>query len=357
MISIFRQLLVALLIAALGFPAVSECKAISVNPATVTYDYDAFGVLIHSTGSTPNNYLFAGEQFDPDLNLYYNRARYLNTSTGRFWTMDTFEGTTTEPLSLHKYLYASGSPVDQLDPDGHDDIAELTTSFAINSALSNFSTVGLRSGPGGAAWQVLAHALIPSWVWDSLASSLTPDAVDVGFSFTGTQRFGPVSITGGPGFEALFGVKAGPHWATYLSASLLANFGGSAVGTTLAGTGGLVWNLPSAADYAGPFVSFSVPASLLPDNTIAKISGGLMAATAGLFAYSKSNAAYLAFLAASDGTLTLLADSKNLTLNVFWGWSTNTWGVTVSLGPANQTPHLQYGVTADILLTSNVPFE
>ena len=52
----------------------------------VTYDYDAFGNLIHSTGSTPNNYLFAGEQFDPDLNLYYNRARYLNTTTGRFWS-------------------------------------------------------------------------------------------------------------------------------------------------------------------------------------------------------------------------------------------------------------------------------
>src|SRR5690349_3601973 len=29
----------------------------------VTYDYDAFGNLIHSTGTTPNNYLFAGEQF------------------------------------------------------------------------------------------------------------------------------------------------------------------------------------------------------------------------------------------------------------------------------------------------------
>src|SRR6202790_4431369 len=58
---------------------------------TDTYDYDAFGTLIHSTGTTPNNYLFAGEQFDPDLNLYYNRARYLNTSAGRFWSMDTAE--------------------------------------------------------------------------------------------------------------------------------------------------------------------------------------------------------------------------------------------------------------------------
>src|SRR5437868_4163073 len=62
--------------------------------------YDAFGNLLHSTGTTPNNYLFAGEQFDPDLHLYYNRARYLNTSTGRFWSMDSYEGDQQSPASL-----------------------------------------------------------------------------------------------------------------------------------------------------------------------------------------------------------------------------------------------------------------
>jgi YD repeat-containing protein len=41
----------------------------TTGAVTDTYDYDAFGNLIHSTGSTPNNYLFAGEQFDPDLHL------------------------------------------------------------------------------------------------------------------------------------------------------------------------------------------------------------------------------------------------------------------------------------------------
>ena len=55
----------------------------SSGNVTDTYDYDAFGNEIHSTGTSPNNYLFAGEQYDPDLNLYYNRARYLNTNTGR----------------------------------------------------------------------------------------------------------------------------------------------------------------------------------------------------------------------------------------------------------------------------------
>jgi RHS repeat-associated protein len=92
----------------------------STGAATDSYDYDAFGNLIHSTGSTPNLYLFAGEQFDPDLNLYYNRARYLNTSTGRFINMDSFEGDSDSPLSLHKYLYAGGDPIGQVDPSGKD---------------------------------------------------------------------------------------------------------------------------------------------------------------------------------------------------------------------------------------------
>ena len=105
---------------------------------TDTYDYDAFGNLIHSSTTlaspTPNNYLFAGEQFDPDLNLYYNRARYLNVSTGRFWTPDSIEGLDFEPQSLHRYLYASSDPVGHVDPSGHEDA---------DIASNTFSTVGL----------------------------------------------------------------------------------------------------------------------------------------------------------------------------------------------------------------------
>ncbi len=92
----------------------------TTGAVTDTYDYDAFGNLIHSTGTTPNNYLFAGEQFDPDLNLYYNRARYLNVSTGRFWSMDSFEGALSDPLSLHKYVYCFGDGPDCIDRSGHD---------------------------------------------------------------------------------------------------------------------------------------------------------------------------------------------------------------------------------------------
>ena len=113
---------------------------------TDTYDYDAFGNVVHSTGSTPNNYLYSGEQFDPDLHLYYNRARYLNVSTGRFWTMDTDEGDKADPSSLHKYLYTSGSPVDLVDPSGNQGYAEtvitLPTSYVI-VGLAVISLVGV----------------------------------------------------------------------------------------------------------------------------------------------------------------------------------------------------------------------
>ena len=111
----------------------------STGTVTDTYDYDAFGNLIHSTGTSYNNYLFAGEQFDPDLNLYYNRARYLNVSTGRFWSMDTYEGVVNDPLSLHKYMYADQNPVSARDPSGHDPLVDALAAVVVVAALVTFT--------------------------------------------------------------------------------------------------------------------------------------------------------------------------------------------------------------------------
>jgi RHS repeat-associated protein len=95
----------------------------STGAVTDTYDYDAFGNLINTTGSTPNVYLYRGEQFDPDLGLYYLRARYYNPVTGRFLTRDPGAGRISVPATLHKYLYAAGDPVNQLDPTGNNPTA------------------------------------------------------------------------------------------------------------------------------------------------------------------------------------------------------------------------------------------
>jgi RHS repeat-associated protein len=61
---------------------------------------------------------YRGEQYDSDLGLYYLRARYYNTMTDRFVSMDPSSGVITDPKTLHKYLYANGDPVDLADPTG-----------------------------------------------------------------------------------------------------------------------------------------------------------------------------------------------------------------------------------------------
>ncbi len=91
---------------------------------TDTYDYDAFGNLISRTGATSNDYLYSGEQFDANLGFYYLRARYINPESGRFWTVDGFDGHITESKSLHKYTYADSNPTNRVDPSGNFSIAE-----------------------------------------------------------------------------------------------------------------------------------------------------------------------------------------------------------------------------------------
>lgn len=110
---------------------------------TDSYDYDSFGNLINQIGTTPNNYLFAGEQFDPDLGFYYNRARYLNTNSGRFLTMDSFPENRFKPLSLHRYLYVSANPANLIDPSGLDGI-DITNSLDFASILSTIPVLSIN---------------------------------------------------------------------------------------------------------------------------------------------------------------------------------------------------------------------
>jgi RHS repeat-associated protein len=96
----------------------------SAGAVTDSYEYDAYGNEFTVSGTTPNNYLYRGEQYDPDLGLYYLRARYYNPTTGRFMSRDPENGNQLDPATLHKYLYAGGDPANRLDPLGKVIIAE-----------------------------------------------------------------------------------------------------------------------------------------------------------------------------------------------------------------------------------------
>jgi RHS repeat-associated protein len=113
----------------------------AAGAVTDAYDFDAFGVALASTGSTPNVYLYTGQQFDPNLGFYYLRARYYDAVAGRFVTTDSAAGDIYDPVSLHRYLYANGNPVDNWDPTGREEWSLANVSFT-NTMIAALS-VGL----------------------------------------------------------------------------------------------------------------------------------------------------------------------------------------------------------------------
>jgi RHS repeat-associated protein len=89
-----------------------------------------------STGEVENDYLFAGEQFDGELEQYYLRQRFYDAGVGRFTRRDTYEGRVGEPVTLHKYLYGNANPVNFTDPSGLSALSEFSsTSLSISQQM------------------------------------------------------------------------------------------------------------------------------------------------------------------------------------------------------------------------------
>ena len=55
--------------------------------------------------------------------------------TGTFTTMDTYGGSLSDPMSLHKYLFANSNPVMYCDPSGHYTLSEQETAIAIQAII------------------------------------------------------------------------------------------------------------------------------------------------------------------------------------------------------------------------------
>jgi len=141
----------------------------AAGAVTDSYEYDAFGNSFTVSGTTPNNYLYRGEQYDADLGLYYLRARYYNPAAGRFMSRDPEDGKRTDPKTLHKYLYAGGDAVNAMDPTGRDLVGK---ALLITVVIAVAKTVAL-----GATCYVAGEAIVSahydlSPVGDAIAKTL-----------------------------------------------------------------------------------------------------------------------------------------------------------------------------------------
>src|ERR1700676_1896324 len=73
-----------------------------------TYTYDSFGKLTASTGSLVNPFQYTARESDTETGLYYYRARYYDSSTGRFLSEDpiAFDG---DAVDFYGYAYGNAT--------------------------------------------------------------------------------------------------------------------------------------------------------------------------------------------------------------------------------------------------------
>lgn len=131
------------------------------QPATI---YTAWGEALASEGSSTSSEInrgFAGEIWDRELGMHELRARQYCPKTGRFWTLDNFEGAPDNPVSLHKFIYASDDPVNNSDPSGHFTVAQVGAAMGMSSAVGGLSGAvygGIKHGVEGSLQYGLAGA-------------------------------------------------------------------------------------------------------------------------------------------------------------------------------------------------------
>ncbi|MCP4288363.1 MAG: RHS repeat-associated core domain-containing protein, partial [Gammaproteobacteria bacterium] len=127
------------------YDGLGSTRALSDASGTMTdtYRYDAYGMLLNSTGTRVNPYLYRGEQYDSDLSAYYLRSRYYQPGIGRFLTTDPEEGFMTDPITRHRYVYGNSEPVNYIDPSGSTSIMDMLATKVI---IGNLVTAGIGIG-------------------------------------------------------------------------------------------------------------------------------------------------------------------------------------------------------------------
>ena len=90
------------------------------NPSgQVTYAraYDPYGTATSTSGASSTAYGYTGEFTSNEL--VYLRARMYAPAAGRFLTRDTWGGDVNSPMSLNRWNYVDGNPINRIDPSGH----------------------------------------------------------------------------------------------------------------------------------------------------------------------------------------------------------------------------------------------
>ena len=82
-------------------------------------EYDPWGKISRKEGDADPGKRFTGQEFDPEIDLYYYGGRYYDQDLGRFVSPDPFIQEPEEPQNLNRYSYVMNNPVNYIDPSGY----------------------------------------------------------------------------------------------------------------------------------------------------------------------------------------------------------------------------------------------
>jgi len=172
---------------------------------TDSYFYDSFGNGLNGgQGQTINPFKYAGQQQD-ESGLYYLRARYYNAGTGRFLSHDPLMGSGSDPISMHRYLYAGDDPANNVDPSGEDySLSGLAVTGAIIGSIGGALHTAANGGTplqivGGAFVGAGIGAVLPVIAAGSFALAGSSSAL---LAVTGTLLTSGIVAGGGIGLAS-----------------------------------------------------------------------------------------------------------------------------------------------------------
>jgi RHS repeat-associated protein len=85
---------------------------------TATFDYTPYGST--AIGTPPNGPGYTGHVNDPETNLVYMQARYYDSATGHFLSIDPVIPKPGDAFSFNRYDYVNNNPVNHIDANGRE---------------------------------------------------------------------------------------------------------------------------------------------------------------------------------------------------------------------------------------------
>jgi RHS repeat-associated protein len=178
--------------------------------------------VLANDGSGTTKSGFTGEWTDAS-NLQYLRARYYAPSQGRLLTADTWAGNYRQPLTLNKWLYTNGNPVNFTDPSGRFAETPLDVFFIGYDIAALTIDLGMWAfGPESQRNQWAGQAGIDTGaLLMDLLFAATPGATGGGMMFRGLVGLGrAAAITCGVSADV---IRAGQ--AVYKGAQIAGRYG------------------------------------------------------------------------------------------------------------------------------------